>query len=194
MSDNVSFSEYLRGVVPKQYTYTNISDYIDRKGKFWDAKLAGVQDSLVSDVFDVDTCTVSALRNYWGKLYGVKPFVTNNTTQAEHSLTDDEYRIAVKMAAFKSCWDGTTYQLNAFITKAFIGRGNVFASDIGGMDITYTFFFTLPSWELDLYRYYDILPRNAGCGHTITYVSSDVLGFHGSGLHPFNQKPFMNYR
>lgn len=194
MNDGVTFSEYLRGIVPKQYTYTNISDFIDRKAKFVDGKLNNITDALVDEIYNVDTCKPSVLRNYWGKLYGVQSALKNSSTGDYHLLTDDEYRIAVKMAAFKSCWDGTTYQLNAFITKAFRGRGSVFASDIGGMDITYTFFFELPDWELDLYRYYDILPRNAGCGHTITYVSQDVLGFYGSELHPFNQKPFMNYR
>ena len=193
MSDKTTFSDYLRSIVPGRYTYTNVSDFIDRKGKFYDKKIGDIQNELITDVFDVDTCSVSALRNYWGKLYNVPP-VVKSKDGTSHVLTDDEFRISVKTAAFKSCWDGTTYQLNAFITKLFQKRGGVFASDKGGMDITYVFFFELPDWELKLYRDYDILPRNAGCGHTITYVSSEVFGFYGSGLYPFNQRPFMNYR
>lgn len=194
MNDGVTFSEYLRGIVPKQYTFTNISDFIDRKAKLLDSKLNNISEALVDEIYNIDSCKVSVLRNYWGKLYNVPPTFKNLSTGDDHLLTDDEYRIAVKMAAFKSCWDGTTYQLNAFITKVFRDRGAVFASDIGGMDITYTFFFELPDWEFDFYSDYDILPRNAACGHTVTYVSKEVFGFKDSELYPFNQKPFMNYR
>lgn len=140
MSDKTTFSDYLRSIVPGRYTYTNVSDFIDRKGKFYDKKIGDIQNELITDVFDVDTCSVSALRNYWGKLYNVPPIVKSKDGTS-HTLTDDEFRIAVKTAAFKSCWDGTTYQLNAFITKLFQKRGCVFASDKGGMDITYVFFF-----------------------------------------------------
>lgn len=193
MNDGLTYSEFLRGVVPKQYTYTNVSDFIDRKGKFYDSFFNVLEDKLVDEVYNIDTCTRTALRNYWGKLYGIKPFYEDSEGVA-HVLNDEEYRIAVKFRAFCSCWDGTTYQLNAFLSKVFKERGVVFASDTGGMEVNYVFFFELPDWELNLYRNYDILPRNAGCGWTVTYASRDVFGFYGSELYPFNQKPFMNYR
>lgn len=193
MNDGLTFSEYIRGVIPKKYEYTNVSDFIDRKGKFYDKKLWTICEQLVNDVFDLEKCSVSALRNYWGRMYNVQPQYTNKNDGTVHVLTDEEYRMVVKIKAFCSCWDGTTYQLNAWLRKLFLGRGSVFASDVGGMDISYTFFFQLENWELSLFRDYDILPRNAGCGHTVAYVSSDVFGFYGSELHPFDQRPFNKY-
>lgn len=192
MKDGLNYSTYLRGCVPKQYSFTNISDFIDRKGKFYDSFFDGLEGRLVDEVYNIDTCTISSLRNYWGKLYNIKPYFVDED-ETIHILTDEEYRILVKMKAFCSCWDGTTYQLNAFIGKVFKDRGKVYASDTGGMVVDYIFFFELPDWELNLYRNYDILPRNAGCGWTVNYVSDEVFGFNGSGLHPFNQRPFLKY-
>lgn len=192
--DETTFSEELRGVIPKRYQYTNISDYIDRKAKMFGSILEGISGVLVDEVYSIDTCSVSALRNYWMKLYGVKPSYVSTIDDTIHVLTDDEARIVVKLRAFASCWDGTTYQLNAFIPKLFKDRGNVFVTDEGSMKFMfYTFFFELPEWEKDLYTNYDILPRNAGVKSAVQYVTTEVFGFDKSELYPFNQRPFFPY-
>lgn len=194
MSDGVTFSNYLRDIVPKQYTYTNISDYIDRKGKLYDAKIGNAQNDLIDEVYNIDTCSVNALKYYWSKLYNVKPQYENINDGTVHILTDEELRVVVKLRAFASCWDGTTYTLNAFISKLFSDRGTVYVTDNGSMKyMIYTFFFSVPDWEKNLYENYDILPRCAGVQLEVRFIDFEVLGFYGSELYPLNQRPFFNY-
>lgn len=188
-----TYSEYLRTTVPRQYGYTNISDFIDRKGKLYDKMVGDAVNALTTEVYDIDTCSVQALRNFWAKLYNVNPEYTNLNDGTTHVLTDEEMRLVVKLRAFASCWDGTTYVLNAFMRKLYRDRGNMFVRDDGDMQMYYVFFFQLPSWELSLYNDYDVLPRNAGVRAHAQYVSPEVMGFDGSELYGLNQRPFFNY-
>ena len=75
------------------------------------------------------------------------------------SLSDTQYRIALKIKAFGNVSRLTVATINAQLRMLSAGRGNAWVHDFGGMTFSYYFGFTLQSFERALILNADLLMR-----------------------------------
>lgn len=187
-----TFEEVAKDNMSMQYAYTNVSSYLQIFGKELDLKLGDIEQALVRDVFDLNTCKVSALDNYWGKIIGLPRdiFLDNNEP---YRLNDEQYRFALKIGCFRLSWDGTINKLQNFVDKLFInyGYGRIRIVDNKNMTCSIISNTPLPAWIQALIQNTNIFPRAAGVGKYVIVDVSYTFGFDGQGLETFDNGTFI---
>lgn len=118
-------------------------------------------------------------------------FIGATTT---YSLPDPPYKQALLAKALANITRTDIPALNQLISNLFAGRGRCYCTDLGNMQMTYTFEFVLLAVELAILQQSGVLPHPTGVGVTIVQapVTSGVFGFNGSGLNTFNNGTFFN--
>ena len=107
------------------------------------------------------------------------------------TLDDDAYRLLVFLKAAINICIGTLGQLNSFFSILFGKRGKAMALHVGTMRLRLLFRFQLTLFERGLLLQDMLTPIPAGVDYDIYDIPEKTFGFHGSGLHPFNQAPFV---
>lgn len=116
-------------------------------------------------------------------------FVGETTTFA---LPDSTYRTLLLTKALANISASSIPALNQLVTNLFKGRGRCYCTDLGDMEMTYTFEFVLLPVELAILEQSGALPHPTGVSVTIVQIpnATGVFGFDGSDLEPFNQGTF----
>lgn len=175
--------------ISQQFAYTNVSSFLEKLGEKLDVAFGTFHDKLFRDVYNLDTCKTTALDNYWGKFLGVSRGLVVN--EEDYIMNDSEYRLALKMAAFKLNWDGTNTKLNAFLKDVFKDYGRAFVNDVKGMKCYLVLNFEAGDFILALCKS-DIMPRACGVeNYTILSEDIDIFGFEGQELQNFDNGVFM---
>lgn len=187
-----TFEEVAKDNMSMEYAYTNVSSYLQIFGKELDLKLGDIEQALVRDVFDLNTCKVSALDNYWGRLIGL-PRAIFLDDESTYILSDSEYRFALQIACFRLSWDGTINKLQNFVDKLFInsGYGRIRIVDNKNMTSSIITPTPLPAWIQALIQNTNIFPRAAGVGKYVIVDVSYTFGFDGQGLETFDNGTFI---
>lgn len=187
-----TFEEVAKDNMSMQYAYTNVSSYLQTFGKELDLKLGDIEKALVRDVFDLNTCKVSALDNYWGKIIGLPRDIFLDNRES-YRLDDEQYRFALKIGCFRLSWDGTINKLQNFVDDLFeLGNfGTVRIVDNKNMTSSIITPTPLPDWMQALIQNTNIFPRAAGVGKYVIVDVSYTFGFDGQGLETFDNGTFI---
>jgi Protein of unknown function (DUF2612) len=110
------------------------------------------------------------------------------------SLPDSTYRTLLLTKALANISSMSIPMLNQLVSNLFQGRGRCYCTDLGLMQMTYTFEFVLLPVELAILQQSGALPHPTGVAVSIIDlpISTGVFGFNGSGLQTFNNGTFFN--
>jgi hypothetical protein len=122
--------------------------------------------------------------------FGQSPFYAGPST-GSYLLSDNAFRTLILVKAIANISNCSIQSYNTLLSNLFRGRGRCYASDLGNMQMLYTFEFVLEPFELAILQQSNALPRPAGVSASIVQViPSNYFGFNGSGLQPFGQGIF----
>ena len=146
-------------------------------------------NNFLINVWQISTAQGFGL-DIWGRIVGISRIVP--TTPAT-VLTDDQFRSLILLKALANISTATSYSIKTLLQNWMQGRGVCFVSDLGQMEILYTFEFPLQPFEIDIVTQSGIFFHPAGVGGWMINSQFPVFGFKGmtDGAVPFNQAPFM---
>ncbi len=134
------------------------------------------------------TCS-GVFLDWMGTRVGVTRQVTLDS--GTYFLDDETFRFLVYLKALSNISDASAATMNTMISQ-LVGIDFLVIDNLD-MTISLRFFGELTSQQLFVLQTYGILNRGAGVGYDITTnLTTDVFGFSGSGLQPFNRAPFAN--
>lgn len=124
--------------------------------------------------------------------FGSGVFLLTNGETTTQLLPDSTFRTLLYTKALANITRTVIPALNQLVTNLFAGRGRCYCTDLGNMQMTYTFEFVLLAVELAILQQSGVLPNPTGVSVTIAQVpvSSGVFGFDGSNLQTFNNGTF----
>lgn len=96
-------------------------------------------------------------------------FYAGGSATGNYALSDDAFRLVVTAKALANITNGSAPSLNKILLTLFPGRGNCYATDNGGMQMTYTFTFPLSAVELAIVNSSGVLPRPTGVSLTTVH-------------------------
>lgn len=94
-----------------------------------------------------------------------------------YSMTDDQYRQALKFKAMSNIIDSSAFSINSQMRMLSNGRGNAFVQHTGTMLIKYTFFYAPEPYEYVLFSQGDIAMRGAGVDFENLFTINPYFGF-----------------
>ena len=129
--------------------------------------------------------------DWWGDRVGASRKLT--VDNKEILLSDDQYRFLIFYRAAANIADSSIYKMNSLLQQ-LLGV-SVYVVDNLNMTISLRVLGEITDTQNFILQHYGLLTRGAGVGYeVITNLSEDTFGFLGSGLHPFNQRPFGGVR
>lgn len=149
-------------------------------------------NSFYDFVWNVDTAQGFGL-DIWGRIVSVGRYLEIGGGEIVR-LDDTEYRKLILVKALANIAAVNSPTLNSLLRRLFDGRGIVFVSDLGGMQIRYTLLFEITPIEKAIITNSGVMPRPAGVEAKVFAASMPRFGFRGSGLTGFNQAPFLSKR
>lgn len=179
---NTVISQYANSPILTQLI-SNMFQYIDQTQNI---------DQFFDLIFNLDTAIGYGL-DLWGRILGVSrvltvlssvdfgfqqqvptvdtwnvaPFFSGTLINNNFSLSDDSYRILLFAKALTNITNGTISSLNQILINLFPGRGNAYVTDLGSMQMTYTFTFLLSPVETAIVTASGVLPKPVGVSSTI---------------------------
>lgn len=201
--------DLLRAVLWQYQDATGLQSVLQAKSAWYDENQRDFWQSWTRDVFDLTTandfgCAVWGVilglplsigqpgtgdRPVWG--LGVENENYENAGFGRKSagvaaLTLEEKRIILRLRYFQIVSDGSVPFAN-FALQTVLGQGYV--RDNYDMTVTYVFETRLPEQLLTVLQQFDLLPRPAGVGTNMLYLSEPVWGF-GPEHENFENGPF----
>lgn len=133
----------------------------------------------------------------WGKILGIGRVIDDPDSGESFSLNDEYYRLLLLYKALAnispSDADSQNKLLKALLATGIGNFGPVgYVLEVGSMVIRWVFEFYMDPVQLAVFKTAGTLARGAGVGWELYAVNpGQVLGFDESGMHPFNQAPFV---
>lgn len=127
------------------------------------------------------------------KITSLTPKLTSPSINVEqqYTMTDDEYRLILKLSASKNISDATCANIYTVLSTVFSEFGNIYVSDLGEMHLRYSFEFLLSDTMYAILRQTKVVPRPAGVGIEIYEIPSrKIIGFNGQELETFDNGTF----
>lgn len=175
-------------------------------------------DAFYNIVFNVDTAKGFGL-DIWGRIVAQERFIRIETEEeyfgfdeadndwypfndgvffdgtgatTNYRLSDDAYRLLIKMKAFANLAQTNIPSMNYMLMQLFGSQGRVYVQDLGNMAINIVFD-SQPSVFQKGVLNSGVFPHPGGVHVTFQYMNpDDFFGFFGSGFQPLNQAPFFN--
>lgn len=125
--------------------------------------------------------------------FGERPFWdgTEGATNT-YLLGDDAYRQLILVKALANISATNAPSMNQLLQNMFVGRGRCYVNDLGGMNLRYTFEFSLTPYEFAIMTQSGALPRPAGVGASVFQSELPLFGFSEAGdAAPFGQGVFV---
>lgn len=144
------------------------------------------------NVFNINSASGSGL-DVWGDIFNIKRSLTLtlDNVETQYTMTDDEYRMILKLAASKNISDATCGNIYTVLSTVFSQFGNIYVSDLGEMHLRYSFEFLLSDTMYAILRQTKVVPRPAGVGIEIYEIPSrKIIGFNGQELETLNNGTF----
>lgn len=94
-----------------------------------------------------------------------------------YSMTDDQYRLALKTKALRNISNGSAKDINTQLREFSDGRGNAFVTQTGNMTIKYKFFYGPMPYEYALMSQALIAGKPVGVGIEEDFTINPYLGF-----------------
>lgn len=145
-------------------------------------------EEISTNISNPATCS-GVFLDWLGTRVGASRQVT--LSSGTYFLDDETFRFLVYLKALSNISDASAATMNTMISQ-LVGVQFLVIDNLD-MTISLRFFGELTEQQVFVLQNYGVLNRGAGVGYDIiTNFSTDVFGFSGSGLKPFNQAPFGN--
>jgi len=153
-------------------------------------------------VWNVDTATTWGL-DVWGKIVDLSRYINIETPVptppssegTSFYIPDEDYRSYILFKAVANISNCSAPSLNSLLANKFSELGVAYVADTGSMTMRFIFEFPLSYWEEALFASGTIFPKTTGVqADVLIQPPTDVFGFFGSGLQPFNQAPFTDHQ
>ncbi len=126
-----------------------------------------------------------------GKIESFTLNLTSPGFERQYTMSDDEYRLILKLAASKNISDATCENIYQVLNNVFSELGDIYVSDLGEMHLRYAFDFLLSDIMYAILRQTKVVPRPAGVGVEIYEMPSrEIIGFNGQELETLNNGTF----
>lgn len=164
---------------------SNFFQYVD---------LTQLLDDFFDNIWNIDEATGYGL-DVWGRIVGVtrvlrltsgkfwgfeeatdadpfeqSPFFTGTLISNNFTLDDNSYRTLIFAKALANISDGSIPSINQLLLNLFPKRGNCFVTDIGNMQLAYTFSFPLAPVELAIVEQSGALPKSVGVTASVIII------------------------
>jgi hypothetical protein len=93
--------------------------------------------------------------------FGQAPFYNGTPDTNTYTLVDSAYRTLILVKALANISNCTAPSLNQLLQNLFAGRGRCYVSDTGGMQMLFTFEFSLYPYEIAILTQSGAVPRPA---------------------------------
>lgn len=186
-----NMAEYM--AVPTEDFYNKIWNIETAEGfglDIW-GRIVGVGRLVKIDSTDYFGFTTGAVD--W-KPFNESTMFSGAESTSNYYLSDDAFRLLIFTKAFANITATTSKSINALLQILFAGRGRCYVSDLGSMQMRYTFEFYLEPWEFSVMINGAVLPRPAGVRSHVLEASLPIFGFYEAGYSasPFNQAPMLS--
>ena len=144
------------------------------------------------NTFNINTAKGEGL-DIWGNILNIKRSLslTIDDVEQQYTLSDDEYRMVLKLACAKNIADATCESIYKSLSFIFSSYGNIYVSDLGNMHMRYSFEFLLPNIIYAILKKTGVVPKPAGVDLEILELPSrKIFGFNGQKLENFNNGTF----
>lgn len=192
----------------------NMNEYIDPRADI---------DAFYENIWNIDTAIGKGL-DIWGKIVGLQngryvklqdtdlnlgfgeagtlsattfgsgTMFSGSFETTNYALEDGPFRTLILVKAMANISDGSIPGYNQLLQNLFSGRGRCYVSDLGNMQMRYTFEFYLEPYELAILQQSGVLPRPTGVQSSlIQVIPSQTFGFSEAGEYqPFGHGPFFS--
>lgn len=145
-------------------------------------------EEIYSNIANPATCS-GVFLDWLATRVGVNRQIT--ISSGTYFLDDETFRFLVYLKALSNISDASAKTMNDMIAQ-LVGVEFLVIDNLN-MTISLRFFGELTEQQLFILQNFGLLNRGAGVGYDITTgITTNVFGFLGSGLNPFNQAPFAN--
>lgn len=157
---------------------------------------AGDFERFYNEIFNIYTARGWGLDN-WGRILNISRNIEDADTGAAITLEDEYYRLLLLYKALANIASADAATLNTLLqTLIDTGVANfpsvAYVLEVDTMVIRWVFEDYLNDIQRAVFKAAGTLARGAGVGWEWLAVNPDqVFGFIGSGMHPFNQAPFV---
>ncbi len=101
--------------------------------------------------------------------FDVSPLYSGQKLTENFALSDDGFKTLILAKAFANISDGSIQSINALLQMLF-GPRRCYVTDLGGMEMTYTFEFPLSPVQLAILEQSGVMPRPVGVSVTIVQL------------------------
>lgn len=156
---------------------------------------AGDFANFISYIWDIDTAQGFGL-DILGRLIQLNRQVTGVPAVfgfpvapgGLYTMTDDQYRLALKTKALRNISNGSAKDINTQLREFSDGRGNAFVTKTGNMTIKYVFFYGPQPYEYALISQALIAGKPVGVGIEEDFTVNPYFGFaEAESWEPFDQ-------
>lgn len=150
-------------------------------------------DDFFDDIMNIDTAVGYGL-DVWGRILAVNrvlkvgaapryfgfkeglpdydpfdtsPFYSGQALTQNFSLSDDGFRVLLLAKAFANICDNSIPAINTVLRTLFGSAGRCYCTDLGGMEMTYTFEFPLTPVQQSIIYQSGVLPKPTGVNVTV---------------------------
>lgn len=99
--------------------------------------------------------------------FNQSPWYSGQKLTNNYILTDDGFRVLILAKAFANICDGSIPAINHILQTLFGNFGKCYCTDVGGMEMTYTFEFVLSAVQYAILTQSGVLPTPTGVSYTV---------------------------
>ncbi len=179
------------GKIQSQYEGTNIQTLLTGLDKVFKKYTAKPLADFLNNIYDLDTAAGIGL-DLWGAVLNFPRVIKGLEPDEFFTLTDDQYRIILKLLALQTKAGLTIPEINARLAQLFAGFGSAsYAIDKQDMTyVNYVFVWEIPDWLRAAFANYKLLPSPMGVGATFEAALHNYIGFEGQNLTNFYRAIF----
>ena len=105
-----------------------------------------------------------------GDPFGGGPFFSGENATANFNLSDDAFRQLILAKAAANICDGSIHAINSILMALFSELGNCYCTDLGNMQMTYTFASPLNPVQFAIITESGVLPKPVGVAASIVQL------------------------
>lgn len=145
-------------------------------------RIVGVSNVLTVPVTHAgSTRTYAGFRESGAKGFGFAALYNGASATSGYTLTDDAFRMLIKLKAFANITRCTTAAMNQILSNLFAGQGKVYIQSYGNMQISVVFTFTPQPVSLALLKSSGAFPLPTGVNLNIMQIAG-VSQFAEAGV------------
>lgn len=178
-----------------QYVETNIETLLNGLNDIFIKYTGKPVEDFFYNIYDLSTAAGIGL-DLWGVILNfprvIKFSSEENPEVSTKTLTDDEYRLILKLLALQTKTNMTISEINKHLMDLFsLYNTRAYCQDRQDMTyVNYVFEWKIPDWLKSAFNNYELLPHPQGVGVKYEEALAAIIGFEGQNLTNFYRAIF----